>query len=869
MYSYLNYSANKIKFILFVSTLILFIASGLFAINVRWILETETEAFLAKHNSISMPRQLLDDGTIGYSNPIGIVGALNIVKKMVLIYMNDALQLGGSSPAPTVDLFIKFKHLEKLYADRERAIGLGVLTNPQVVPCQVSINQEPYECKVRLKGDLSDHWNVQDRMSLRIKILDGYVSGMNEFSLVKPRARQYPYDQAFQELIRRIGGLSSNNQKIFNVMLNGKPWGSMIAEEVIGNVYLEARSEKVGPIFRISDQKSWAYDAKKNGWKYYYPSDPTITLSPKSSDKKYFKTEENRRLYSQLLNSLMAKDGLIFDRDKMIANFVAAMVWGSLHPLFNSNSWYYWNGYTQKLEPIVSDQDSWYRLDRKRLESLELPFEYKILFNSESITEDEIKKNLNILKGEIKNILPYINNSKSIYFPNDKLFNYNPLDSNIDFIDKNITYVVNLFNSNWSKDKRHIPDAPTVNQLKDMEDFVRVIHYNNGDVLIKNITGVDVTVREIIYRDKVVSVNKMIKASTLNALSEVRVNTPFKGNLDHEIVVSSNSLGVEKKAHNSYSIYPASRELGRDYTRYCSKVSAVSPCEISSSIEVSRDLIFNIPVIIGPGTLIKLTNGANLIFGDGLTAKGEKLIPIVIAGDNSGGVLILNKGNSSTSRLENIHFSNLAEVRTPFRSYSGSLNGYGGKFIFHNVIIQNGKSEDQINLVKTNINVDGLIIQNAPSDGLDCDFCYGSINGLSVSNVGGDGLDISGSDLSVSNLSVFSARDKGISVGERSQLILLSGALKKVGTAVAVKDGSSAVIDHINVDDVESDLFMTYIKKPFFEGSTTLRVKTYQAGKYGGDICVRGEGTDLLVQNNMCKTTKISVRDLYQGRMKK
>ena len=59
--------------------------------------------------------------------------------------------------------------------------------------------------------------------------------------------------------------------------------------------------------------------------------------------------------------------------------------------------------------------------------------------------------------------------------------------------------------------------------------------------------------------------------------------------------------------------------------------------------------------------------------------------------------------------------------------------------------------------------------------------------------------------------------DKGISIGENSEVKIDNILIYSVGTGVAVKDSSDVKLNNIFIDQVIYDVFMTYIKKPFFQ----------------------------------------------------
>ena len=68
------------------------------------------------------------------------------------------------------------------------------------MPCKISDGKKILKCKVKLKGDFEDHWDTKTRFSMRIKVQDGYIFGLKDFAIQKPRARSFPYDQIFAEI---------------------------------------------------------------------------------------------------------------------------------------------------------------------------------------------------------------------------------------------------------------------------------------------------------------------------------------------------------------------------------------------------------------------------------------------------------------------------------------------------------------------------------------------------------------------------------------------------------------------------------------------------------------------------------------------
>ena len=152
-----------------------------------------------------------------------------------------------------IEIFIKFKNYKRILDDRESSLNRGFLEDPMEVNGEIKFGERIYEAKFRLKGDLDDHWISNTRLSLRVKLKDGKtIYGMNSFSIQKPRSRQHPYEQAFQQVMNQTSNLSLNTHYA-KVIVNGDDWGIMNIEEHFSREFLEKKQRKESLIFRFSD----------------------------------------------------------------------------------------------------------------------------------------------------------------------------------------------------------------------------------------------------------------------------------------------------------------------------------------------------------------------------------------------------------------------------------------------------------------------------------------------------------------------------------------------------------------------------------------------------------------------------------------
>ena len=164
--------------------------------------------------------------------------------------------ISGEYPAAleTIKIDIKFKHLIKMQKERTKALRNRILWAPSSYPAKINYGGETYKVKIRLKGDLPDHWSGSNRWSFRVILRGGKtILGMSRFSLHKPRSRAIPYDAMFQSWMRAMGNLAPRHEYV-RVRFNGDYWGVMDVEEHISKEFLELSRRKEAPVVRFSSE---------------------------------------------------------------------------------------------------------------------------------------------------------------------------------------------------------------------------------------------------------------------------------------------------------------------------------------------------------------------------------------------------------------------------------------------------------------------------------------------------------------------------------------------------------------------------------------------------------------------------------------
>ena len=122
-----------------------------------------------------------------------------------------------------IKIHINFNNFSKIKKDRLRALQANVLIAPKKVSATIIHKNKKFRAKVRLKGDLSNHWGLNKQWSLRIELRNGKsINGMKEFSITKLKERSFPENLIIGKQFSRMG-LISPNFKIYKINVNGSP----------------------------------------------------------------------------------------------------------------------------------------------------------------------------------------------------------------------------------------------------------------------------------------------------------------------------------------------------------------------------------------------------------------------------------------------------------------------------------------------------------------------------------------------------------------------------------------------------------------------------------------------------------------------
>jgi len=272
-------------------------------------------------------------------------------------------------------------------------------------------------------------------------------------------------------------------------------------------------------------------------------------------------------------------------------------------------------------------------------------------------------------------------------------------------------------------------------------------------------------------------------------------------------------------------------------------------------------------VFFEAGTVINLMNRATILSYSDLQFYGTKAEPIkIISSDGTGqGLTVLNA--NKISNLKYVIFNNLKNPSKEGWELTGAVTFYESPAILNNVIFNNIKAEDSLNIIRTKFEIKNSNFKNCFSDCFDGDFVNGSIESSLFSNSGNDGIDFSGSFVNIIDTNILNAGDKAISVGEKSNVIIENieinnSELNKTYICIASKDKSDIFIKNAKISDCEYG-FAVYQKKSEF-GSASIKGTDINISDVDNNYIVESD-SNLLIDDKIILGSKQKVYEMLYG----
>ncbi|QDV05135.1 Inner spore coat protein H [Planctomycetes bacterium Poly30] len=267
-------------------------------------------------------------------------------------------------------------------------------------------------------------------------------------------------------------------------------------------------------------------------------------------------------------------------------------------------------------------------------------------------------------------------------------------------------------------------------------------------------------------------------------------------------------------------------------------------------------------VVIRPGTVLEMEPGASLVFEGRLVAAGTEAAPILIrpasagrsakegAGDLTWGVIALRGAGANGSSLTHVRMNLGSGLIEPLAEYSAmlSIHHVEDVTISRCSFRDNREVDDMVHAVYSKVRFEDCDFTNSLRDALDLDVTEGAVVRCSFLKSGNDGLDLMTSQILVEDTWIEGSGDKGISVGENTDLLTVNAAIKDCLIGVQIKDRSRAVL--YNCDVVGNQKGVDAIVKNWRYGSGGLGFLYKSA--FSGNVSTIDADRDSMVRIHDC-----------------
>ena len=231
-------------------------------------------------------------------------------------------------------------------------------------------------------------------------------------------------------------------------------------------------------------------------------------------------------------------------------------------------------------------------------------------------------------------------------------------------------------------------------------------------------------------------------------------------------------------------------------------------------------------LVLKAGVTLEL--GPNVVFLsyspiDTLGTKEELVTIKALHREHPFGTFAVAGDEKETMQVQYLDLSGGSEALFNGIFFSGALCLYHVNVNISQSNIHDNYADDGLNVKYGSVRIQNSKFVNNFADQIDLDFCQGEVSNsefafsaTSKTN-DGDGLDISGSRVLIRDSSFSHVRDKGISVGEASQVVILRNQLDQNRVGIAVKDSSQAVVYNNEFSETKIGVDL-YQKKQIFGG---------------------------------------------------
>ncbi len=729
---------------------------------------------------------------------ITFLGVLTLSIAFVNIAHSQAKDTIYISYVDTVQSFFKVAS--------QKALEQGVLTKDLKVkqPALVQLGNLKFEAKVRLKGDWTDHIR-KNKHSFRVELVTGNIYKVRKFSLQFPETRGGANEAVFHEVLKAEGILTTT-YKFVHLVVNGSYWGIFAFEEHFDELLIENNQRAQGPILKFDEEGFWEnqYWSKINQVNkgYEYPIFEAARVKP-FNKKKVYRDSVNLTQFLTARKILEEwQEGNVnlknIDIEKFAKYYALCDLFQFYHGLQWHNQRFYYRKIDQKIEPVAYDcYSKGQQLIGKAFLGL-FDTHYQTIYFKEQWFNYQLFKNEKFRTAYVYWLRVY--QRKEWEFKHNELFP--ELKEQLEKRTIEIEAFLNqeqlepLFYS-YSKWKEDHPDEVKV-----------YIEPENKKVFPH------VAIRARLIGEQIKLTNYDLNTLTVigygTKMKLGKVASPQKIGPNQTLFIKANKLYshlyyLDKNKDTLASIIesPDLKEMGETQD---------SIYKNGLSIE-NKHMTITEHIIIPKGQKLTIRNAkVDFKTGGKITAYGnvQLLNSHLYSSDLTGEGIVAVFANLEVKHSKITNFN--------IQSNNAPLQCTHGRVILDDVTLENIQSNDGINLNNCTFQVRLLKAKAVSGDAIDLDFGQGKITHSSFKNIGGDAIDLSGASVEINDVKIVNCIDKGLSVGERSEVYVNTIFIKDCTLGIAVKDESKLTGEAIEIKKCDQAVHC-FIKKDYYNYS--------------------------------------------------
>ena len=234
---------------------------------------------------------------------------------------------------------------------------------------------------------------------------------------------------------------------------------------------------------------------------------------------------------------------------------------------------------------------------------------------------------------------------------------------------------------------------------------------------------------------------------------------------------------------------------------------------LSGKLQFNKNTIFENNIIIDAGTEILLSKDASIIFKGKVLFNGEKNNPIKILRSNNAnpwGTIAIVGPKSKNSKIYNTIFDGGSGDKINNFKFTGMISIHNTNNIgIENMTVQNNSNfDDMVHIVYSEgVHLSDSVFLNANADAIDIDSSKNIfIRNILINNAQNDCLDFMQTNAVISASTFNLCEDKGLSIGERSKIIINDSQITNNLVGIESKDDSIVKINNSIIKNNEIGL---------------------------------------------------------------